>query len=154
WGDGCFASNGKYYTSVGDHLGTDATSRVYEYDPVLKTLRLRVDLAVALRQMLGRFGHGEVHSGMHEGPGRWLDFATYWGKPKQLDAAFEKGYPGSVLMRYHPKSGKVENLGAIVPKQGLPASHYDGKRGLLYFHAVYKGDIAVYDVKAAKVKFL
>src|SRR5215212_8723894 len=39
WGDGCLAKNGKYYTSVGDHLGINATSYVYEYDPVALTLR-------------------------------------------------------------------------------------------------------------------
>ena len=33
WGDGCLAKSGKYYTSVGDHLGNDANSYVYEYDP-------------------------------------------------------------------------------------------------------------------------
>src|SRR5882762_8720840 len=44
WGDGCFASNGKYYTSVGDHLGKDANSYVYEYDPATRVLRRVVDV--------------------------------------------------------------------------------------------------------------
>src|SRR5687767_8127944 len=45
WGDGCLASNGKYYTSVGDHLGTDAASYLYEYDSASATLRRVVDVA-------------------------------------------------------------------------------------------------------------
>lgn len=36
WGDGCLHSNGKYYTSIGDHLGTDASCHVYEYDPATR----------------------------------------------------------------------------------------------------------------------
>ncbi len=154
WGDGCLAGNGKYYTAVGDHLGTDANSYVYEYDPAGKSLRRVVDVARAIGQKPGDYGHGKIHSGIHEAADGWLYFATYWGKHREIDAAFEKGFRGSLLMRYHPKTEKVEDLGAIVPKQGLPASHFDARRGLLYFHAVYKGDVAVYDVAERKVKFL
>jgi hypothetical protein len=154
WGDGCLASNGKYYTSIGDHLGKDATSYVYEYDPATLILRRIVDVMQAIGQALGLFGHGKIHAGIHEGADGWLYFATYWGKPKEVDAAFEKGYPGSLLLRYDPRSGRTESLGAPVPKQGLPASHFDRQRGLLYFHAVYKGNVAVYDLNARKLKFL
>lgn len=153
WGDGCLARNGKYYTSVGDHLGTDANSYLYEYDPVAKTLKRVVDVLKAIGHMLGLYGHGKVHSGIHQAADGKLYFTTYWGKHREIDKAFEKGYQGSLLLRYDPATGKTENLGAIVPKQGLPASHFDPARQLLYFHAVYKGDITVYDVKAGKVKF-
>ncbi len=154
WGDGCVASNGKYYTSVGDHLGADATSRVYEYDPVTQVLRMVVDVLRAIAQALGLYGHGKIHAAIHEGADGMLYFATYWGKPKEVDRAFDKGFPGSILLRYDPKTGKTENLGAPVPRQGLPASFFDSRRQLLYFHAVYKGDITVYDLKERKVKFL
>src|SRR5687767_14115212 len=36
WGDGCVAADGKYYTSIGNHLDYDAgegQARVYAYDP-------------------------------------------------------------------------------------------------------------------------
>lgn len=154
WGDGCMHSNGKYYTSMGDHLGVDATSHVYEYDPGTKMMRRVIDVLQAIGHMLGLYGHGKIHSGIYEGDDGCLYFTTYWGKPKEVEAAFTKGFKGSLLLRYNPKTSKTENLGAIVPEQGLPASAYDAKRQLLYFHAVYKGNIAVYDMKAAKVKFL
>jgi hypothetical protein len=117
-------------------------------------LRRVVDVLQAIAHMLGLYGHGKIHSGIHEAADGKLYFSTYWGKQREIDAAFEKGYRGSLLLRYDPKSGKTENLGAIVPKQGLPASCFDPGRQLLYFYAVYKGDVAVYDVKAGKVKFL
>jgi hypothetical protein len=154
WGDGCLASNGKYYTSIGDHRGTDANSLVYEYDPQAKSLRLVVDVAQAIGQQPGRYGHGKIHSGIHEASDGWLYFSTYWGKPREVEAAFGADYQGSLLLRYHPQTGRAENLGAIVPRQGLPASGFDARRDLLYFHAVYKGDIVAYAVKAQKVKFL
>lgn len=154
WGDGCVTKNGKYYTSIGDHLGKDATSYVYEYDPITMVLKRVVDVLQAIAQALGLFGHGKIHAGIHEAADGTLYFATYWGKPKEIDAAFTKGFEGSILLRFDPKTGKTENLGAIVPRQGLPASFLDGKRQLLYFHSVYKGDIAVFDLKSRKVKFL
>lgn len=154
WGDGCFATNGKYYTSVGDHLGKDANSYVCEYDPTTRILRRVIDVLQAIMHMLGLFGHGKIHSGIHEAADGWLYFSTYWGKPKEVETAFQNGFPGSLLLRYDPRTGRTENLGPIVPKQGLPASHFDAQRNLLYFHAVYKGDITVYDVKAQKVKFV
>ncbi|MCI0465319.1 MAG: hypothetical protein L0Z62_51005 [Gemmataceae bacterium] len=153
WGDGCLASNGKYYTSVGDHRGTDANSFVYEYNPMTRILSRVVDVLRVIMHMLGLFGHGKIHSGIHEGADGWLYFSTYWGKPKEVETAFTKGYPGSLLLRHNPKTGQTENLGALAPRQGLPASNFDRDRGLLYFHAVYKGDVVVYDTKAQKVKF-
>ena len=153
WGDGCLASNGKYYTSVGDHLGADASSYVYEYEPERRVLRRVVDVLRAIGHMLGLYGHGKIHSGIHQAADGKLYFTTYWGKQREIEKAFEKGYRGSLLLCYDPATGKAENLGAIVPKQGLPASYFDPATQLLHFHAVYGGDVAVYDVKARTLKF-
>jgi hypothetical protein len=153
WGDGCVARSGKYYTSVGDHLGIDANSYVYEYDPMTRVLRRVVDVLRAIMHMLGLYGHGKIHAGIHEAADGTLYFATYWGKPKEVEKAFTKGFEGSLLLRYDPKTGKTVNLGAIAPKQGLPASYFDARRQLVYFHAVYEGDITVFDLAGGKVKF-
>jgi len=154
WGDGCLASNGRYYTSIGDHLGRDATSHIYEYDPEKRRLRRVVDIAEAIGQKPGQYGHGKVHSGIHEGPGGGLWFSTYWGKHREVDAAFGPEYQGSIVMRYDPASGNVENLGAIVPRQGLPASHFVRSQNVLCFYAVYDNDLVVYDVVKRKRVFL
>ena len=155
WGDGCLASNGKYYTSIGDHLGIDGKCYVYEYDPETRILRRVVDVLQAIMHMLGLYGHGKIHSGIHEGADGKLYFTTYWGKHRQIEEAFKKGgYDGSILLRFDPKTGKTENLGAIVPQQGLPASTFDPKHQNLFFHAVYEGDICVYNVEKQKRLFL
>ena len=153
WGDGCVARNGKYYTSLGDHRGTDANSFLYEYDPATHKLCRVVDVARAIGQKPGAYGHGKIHSGIHEADDGWLYFSTYWGKHREVEAAFGPDYQGSLLLRYHPKTEKRENLGAIVPRRGLPASYFDAKRNLLYFHAVYDGGVSVYDVREQKLKF-
>ncbi len=154
WGDGLIASNGKYYTSIGDHRGADATSRVYEFDPATKKLRLLVDVAKAIGLKAGTYGHGKIHAAIHEFDGA-LWFATYWGKPREI--TFNDAYQGSILLRFDLKTEAVENLGAIAPKRGLPASIFDAKRGLIHFHGVEPSEagdeLVVYDLKARKVKF-
>ncbi len=154
WGDGCFASNGKYYTAIGDHRGYGGTSLLYEYDPVTKTLKKIVDVGEAIGQKPGEYGHGKIHSQIHEHKGG-LYFATYWGKQKQVQEARKSGYKGSLLFRYDLRTRRLENLGAIAPGKGLPASTIDSNRELLYFYGVEneKGDLVVYDLKKRVVKF-
>ena len=154
WGDGCIASNGRYYTAIGDHLGVDATSYLYEFNPQTGALRLMADLFKSLGLKPGQYGHGKVHSGIHDADDGWLYFSTYWGKHREVEAAFGPDYNGSLLLRFHPDQRELQNLGAIVPKQGLPASHFDRARGLLYFYAVYDNNLAVYDIGARKRIFL
>src|SRR5262245_17063824 len=87
WGDGCLASDGKYYTSVGDHRGTDGNSYVYVYDPEKRSLKRVVDVAKVIGHKAGQYGHGKIHSGIHEAADGWLYFATYWGKHREVEAA-------------------------------------------------------------------
>lgn len=153
WGDGCWASNGKYYTSIGDHRGNDATSYIYEFSPVDGKLRRVADLFSALRLKPGDYGHGKVHGGLHEHDG-WIYFSTYWGKHRQVEEAYTRGFRGSVLMRLHLDNHRVESLGNPVPRQGLPTSLLDPQRGLLYFYAVYDNNLVAYDVRQRRRVFL
>lgn len=154
WGNGCLASNGKYYTAIGDHEGYNGNSFLYEYDPAADTLKKVVDVAEVIRQKPGEYGHGKIHAQVHEYKGA-LYFTTYWGKQRQVQDAYTKGYKGSILFRYDLRSRALGNLGAIAPKKGLPASTLDPNRGLLYFYGVEndKGDVVVYDLNKRSVKF-
>ena len=156
WGNGLLASNDRYYTAIGDHRGTDATSRVYEYDPGAKKLRLLVDVAQAIGQKPGAYGHGKIHATIHQAKDGWLYFATFWGKPREV--RFDDAYRGSILLRWHPQTEKLENLGVIAPERGLPASHFDPERGLIYFLALSPGEkdpveLVVFDIQERKVRF-
>ena len=152
WGNGTLASNGKYYTAIGNHLGYNGTSFVYEFDPSSRTLKKIVDVAQAIGQKKGDYGHGKIHAGMFEYSGG-LYFATYRGETKQLEEAVRKGYKGSLLFRYDLKTQKLENLGAIAPAENLPVSALDNTRGILYFNTVPKGNLLAYDLKKRAVKF-
>src|SRR6185295_5418591 len=111
-----------------------------------------IDIAQAIGQKKGDYGHGKIHSPIYEYQGA-LYFATYWGKEKLVEEAFQHGYKGSLLFRFDLKTRKLENLGAIVPGFGLPNSILDSSRGLLYFYAVKKGEVVAYDLKNRNVKW-
>ena len=153
WGDGHLATNGKYYLAIGNHLDLKAgrgESRVYEFDPTAKALRVVVNVRETIPDP--KLAGGKVHGRIEEAADGRLYFATYWGKvPKDPD--WEAGFRGSVLLRFDPATGKTESLGVTVPKQGLPASIVDRTRGLLYFYAVYSGDIIAYDIAARRVRY-
>jgi len=131
WGDGRLATNGKYYLAIGNHLDLKAgrgESRVYEFDPTAKALRVVVNVRETIPDP--KLAGGKIHGRIEEAADGCLYFATYWGKvPKDPD--WEAGFRGSVLLRFDPATGKTESLGVPVPKQGLPASIVYLSRGLL-----------------------
>jgi sugar lactone lactonase YvrE len=153
WGEACLASNGKYYCTMGDHLdiyGGTGQSRVYEFEPATKALRMVLNMRDVIPDT--KLAGGKVHARIEEAADGWLYFSTYWGKiPKQAD--WDAGFLGSALLRCDPRTGKAECLGVPVPQQGLPTSLMDPKRGLIYFLAVYSDDLVVYDLAKREVTY-
>ena len=98
WGAGLVASDGKFYTAIGDHLGKDGNSYVYEYDPITKKLKCIGDAADATRHVSGSWGHGKIHSQINEGKDGYIYMTTYWGTRSGL--VFDGNYQGSVILRY------------------------------------------------------
>ena len=147
WGDGCLASNGRYYLGIGNHLDVSkgrGESRVYEYDPAAKRLKLVVNVRDLIPDE--RIAAGKIHARIDEGKDGWLYFATYWGKIP-TDQDMRAGFLGSALLRYDPRTSKSENLGTPVPGQGLPTSITDGQRMVMYAYAVKSGDLIAYDLE-------
>ncbi|HEU0022198.1 MAG TPA: VCBS repeat-containing protein, partial [Dehalococcoidia bacterium] len=100
WGQGLVASNGKFYTAVGDHIkDASGNSYLYEYDPDTRILRSVGDIATAVGSGPGSGGHfGKVHGQINEANDGYIYFTSYWG---DMDSAAEDpGYDGSVLLRY------------------------------------------------------
>ncbi len=175
WGYGLLHSNGKFYIPLGDHLGVDANSYIYEYDPQTKTVRQVADLLSALKgHKKGDFGFGKVHGRLNEGSDGKIYFPTYWGQWRTQSDKFE----GDRVFSYDPDSEKLTDLGMPVYGWGYPSSHMDPKRMLIYAEAhrrkgnsqgdpdnnyVAKGyksysdpyeiEFLVYDVKNKKVLF-
>ena len=158
WGEGLVASNGRYYTAIGDSHGRNGNSYLYEYDPATKRLRAVGDVLEAYGQHReGEWGYGKVHGQISEGPCGHLYFHTYWGSHRKLE--YRGSYTGDLLMRYDPVAQQLVSLGVPMPETGTPSTQMWG--GLFYGEANHpKGDswpdgkmFWAYDVAHDKVVF-
>lgn len=93
WGKGLLASNGRFYSAVGDHHtmgdddphGRDGNAYLYEYDPATKLVRVVGDAQSAFgRHVPGQNGYGKIHARLDEGPDGRLYTHTYWGSAPKL----------------------------------------------------------------------
>lgn len=152
WGDGCIASNGHYYTAIGNHLDFAAglgESRVYDYDPATRTVRLLFNLREHAPDPA--IAGGKIHSRIEEGRDGRLYFATFWGKqPKKAGGT---NFVGGALFRYDPRTDRTDNLGVPVAGQGLSTSRLDARRLWLYFYAEPSGDLVAYDLEQHAIAF-
>jgi hypothetical protein len=98
WSGGLLASNGRFYSAIGDHLKEDGNAFLYQYDPLTKQLTLIGDVLASVDHIPGTWGHGKIHSQLSEGLDGYLYMTSYWGSRKKL--AFEGNYRGSLLIRY------------------------------------------------------
>ena len=134
WGEGLVASNGRYYTAIGDHRGADGNSYLYEYDPTTRTLRAVGDVLAAYDDhRKGEWGYGKVHGQISEGDCGRLYFPTYWGTRRGI--AYRGSYTGDLLMRYDPVAQRLESLGVPMPQMGSPSTQIWRAGGLLYGEA-------------------
>jgi hypothetical protein len=98
WGGALLATNGRFYAAVGDHLGTDGNSYVFEFDPVTKELRRVGDVLSTVPHVPGEYGHGKIHSQINESRDGHLYMATYRGSTRRI--AFTSSFRGGVILRY------------------------------------------------------
>lgn len=132
WGYGLLHSNGKFYIPLGDHLGVDANSYIYEYDPETKVVRQVADILSNVKGYKpGDFGFGKIHGRLNEGADGKIYFPTYWGQWRVESQHFE----GDRVFRYDPETEKLDDLGMPVYGWGYPSSHMDEKRMLIYAEA-------------------
>ena len=134
WGEGLVASNGRYYSAIGDHHGADGNSFLYEYDPATKTLRAVGDVLEAYgAHRQGDWGYGKVHGQISEDACGQLYFHTYWGTRRGLE--YGGSYTGDLLMRYDPRTGQLASLGVPMPEMGSPSTQMWPAGGLFYGEA-------------------
>ena len=119
WGQGAVLPDGRFVSAVGDHLGQDGNSWIYEYDPDTGTLDRTTDVSEALGHESGDWGYGKVHAPMLVRPCGEVITSTYWGTRRDLQIG--GSYQGDHLIRYDPATRTVESLGVPVPGYGLPS---------------------------------
>jgi hypothetical protein len=130
WGDG-LAANGKYYTSIGDHLAPAGNAYVYEYDPATKALRRIADVRKTLGLPDGHYTPGKIHGRLDLGSDGWLYFSTHRGSTRVTTDEFH--YRGDWILRCDPASGETEIVAqGPVPKHCIPCSVVDPQRMIFY----------------------
>ena len=157
WGDGV-ATEGKYYSAIGDHKGPDGNAFVYEYDAADKTLRRIVDLRKTLDVPKGHYTPGKIHGRLDMGSDGWLYFSTHRGSTKVTTD--EYGYKGDWIVRHNPQSEKTEVVAhGPVGKQCIPCSVLDPQR-LIFYGGTAAGDTSdkrnlffAYDINGRKVLY-
>jgi hypothetical protein len=132
WGDSLFASDGKFYASIGDHAAPHGTAYVYAIDPKANTVQLVVDYnnAAGLPEDKTKYTPGKIHGALVQAKDGGIYFFGYRGSVRKTGK--ETGYKGDWLLRYDPKSGKTTNLGIAVPFHSVPVLEYVAKTNSLY----------------------
>lgn len=105
WGDN-IAANGKYYTSIGDHLAPNGNGFVYEYDPESKTFRQLVNVRKLLNLPEGHYTPGKIHGRLDLGDDGWLYFSTHRGSTRVTTDQYH--YLGDWIIRVNPAMDKTE----------------------------------------------
>ena len=155
WGQGIIAPTGRYYSAIGDHIGADGNSYVYEYDPSTNALVLVTDVLSVADHNEGAFGYGKIHAQMALGPCDEVFFATYWGTRRGL--AYDNGYIGDLLFHIDPYDRTLVNHGVLEEERGFPTMASAPGHGLLYTIGVQpdtnQGTFLVIDATTIEVVF-
>ncbi len=157
WGQGVVLSDGRFLSAIGDHLGSDANSYVYEYSPDERTLTLMTDVLGHTDHEEGTWGYGKIHSQMVAGDCDEVYLSTYWGSRTGLQ--YGSSYTGDLLFRLHPEDRSIANLGVPVSERGIPSLAGWSEGRLLYGEVVDpasdpdQGGFFAYDIARGEVVF-
>lgn len=160
WGQGIALADGRFVSAIGDHLGPDGNSFVYEYDPATGSLATLGDLLSYVEHTPGAWGYGKVHGQMVPGPCGEVYFASYWGTNRDLQ--YGSSYTGDYLFRLDPDQRTIAALGVPVQEHGIPSLAGASHLGLVYGEAIDPiaesqnldaGPLFVYDVVNEEVIF-
>jgi hypothetical protein len=133
WGQGVVLDDGRFISAIGDHIGPDGDSFIYEYDPSDDRLTQISDVLSLTDHQDGEWGYGKIHAQMVAGPCGEVFAATYWGTVRDL--VYGGNYHGDVLLRLDPEERTVENVGPIAEGHGVPSMAGWAEGGLLYAEA-------------------
>lgn len=118
WGEGVVA-NGRHYSAIGDHLGPDGNSYLYEYDPGTRNLTRVMDVLSLVDHQPGAWGYGKIHSQMVIGQCGTIWTFTYWGTRRDIE--YGDGYEGDLLLEIDPMGRTVVSHGALAGERGVPS---------------------------------
>ncbi|MEX1280036.1 MAG: hypothetical protein AB1Z55_04890, partial [Acidimicrobiia bacterium] len=98
WGLGTVLPDGRFLSAIGDHLGPDGNSYLYEYDPASGELTLVTDVLSVVDHESGSWGYGKVHGRIVADDCGIAHLVTYWGTRRGL--TYGGTYEGDLLLRW------------------------------------------------------
>lgn len=158
WGQGAVTSEGRYFSAIGDHLGADGNSYLYEFDPGTGVITEVANVAATIDPPPGDWGHGKVHGQMVQGPCGEIYAASYWGSRRGIERA---EYRGGALIRIDPVARTVADLGVPIPAHGIPSLASWPAGGIVYGEAAdptapqgsNRGPFFAYDIETGEVVY-
>ena len=108
WGQGIVLADGRVLSAVGDHLGVDGNSYLYEFDPASGRLTTIADVLSVVGHQSGAWGYGKIHAPLVAGPCGEIYAATYWGTRRNLE--YGDGYEGDRLLELDPDARTISPL--------------------------------------------
>lgn len=161
WGQGIVLPDGRLISAIGDHVGPDGNSFVYEFDPSSGQLAMIADVLSYVDHVPGTWGYGKIHGQMSFGPCGEIYYSTYWGTYR--DIRFEGNYRGDLLFRLDPYGRTIEPLDVPVDLHGQASLAGAPGHGLIYGEAVdpvlkdqgvEEGPFFAYDVRSEETVFV
>lgn len=158
WGQGLAIEDGRFFSGIGDHIGPDGNSYIYEYDPESSELTMVADILSYVDHEPGSWGYGKIHGQMVRGACGEIYLSTYWGTARDL--VFSGSYRGDYLMRLDPYGRTLQALDVPIDLHGIPSLAGAPPLGLVFGEAVdpiaraageEDGPFFVYDVEAEEV---
>ena len=158
WNKICEDPQGRIWFSGGDHWGTDRTNNpdrferlwgygntiVSYYDPRSNKVTEVFDLdkESAIFSNAETPGHGKIHANIQADSQGNIWTAGYMGASYDHEfgnAWFPKSYAGGAVVKYDPRTKKVDYYGIPNPYGGLVALYLDEKRSTVHGFSVDRG---------------
>jgi outer membrane protein assembly factor BamB len=150
--------DGRIYFAPSSENYPGSSARIYCLEPKTECLEEVVNVADLEQNKLGdvKPGHSKIHVSMVVGNNGSIYAATHVTAPprnSKFAGFYEtfndpyRGYPGSIVIAYHPEVGKAENLGCAAPHEGVRAMTIDKTREILYMITFPRSHLVKFDIK-------
>lgn len=159
--DALLSEEGKVYVSLCSELTTNEYTKLAEYDPIantLKELHYTKELIFSDERFIRDSKFHTAMAWMNDGRMVVLTHTTdkspehpAWLPQSYFNHPFE-GYPGSSLLTYDPKTGKMENWGIPVHRETIYGAAYDKINNIYYGIGYFKGHLYGIDLNDRSVR--
>ncbi|RPI35080.1 MAG: hypothetical protein EHM70_00775 [Chloroflexota bacterium] len=158
-------ADGKIYMGVCSEFGGAVHAHFASYDPKTDQYRDIIHLEDLLPEGKDRFRppHAKIHTAMAAHPdGRiiWVSHMTPPIEGEKIHRIYEiygdpeRGYVGSCVFCYNPKTDQVENLGRIYPFAGTRSMTLNPERDEIYTVSYPTAHFAVFRLRSGESKDL